>query len=104
MQADISIDRVTGERAPIGYITGFPSTHIRSTWPGAAGLVVGKRLTDKRIAYYQAHGFYGKNGILALRKLEALEKEKERNKPKTKAQTKAQRAKLSREQLMKLFV
>jgi len=26
------------------------------------------KLTNRRIAYYQAHGYYGKSGILALSK------------------------------------
>ena len=52
-------DRITGEVAPLGVITGFPSSYIRSAWPTARG----KPLTNRMIAKYEKQGKYVTNEI-----------------------------------------
>lgn len=47
-------DRITGQVAPLGYITGFPQPHYKSPWPSAPT----KPLTDRRIAKHQKAGRY----------------------------------------------
>jgi hypothetical protein len=55
----LTYDKIAGITAPLGKITGFPKPHVRSPWPTCATAC--KLLTDKRIAFYQARGYY--NGI-----------------------------------------
>lgn len=58
-----------------GHISGFQAERVRSAWPD---VVVGKKLTDKRIAHYEAQGYYGAEAKAArLGKMQAKAKVKE---------------------------
>ena len=50
-------DRITGVVAPLGELTGFPKSYVRSAWPTP----IGKKLTNRRIAMYAKQGKYVTN-------------------------------------------
>jgi hypothetical protein len=53
---NITKDRITGETAPCGRITGFQHAHIRANWPTIQAT---KPLTDRAIDKYILQGKYG---------------------------------------------
>lgn len=61
----LTVDRITGQIAPLGVITGFPSSYIRSAWPTPRG----KPLTNHMIAKYEKQGKYVTNEVNHLKEL-----------------------------------
>jgi hypothetical protein len=53
----LTTDRITGLIAPLGVITGFAQSRVRSAWPTP----IGKPLTDRKIALYASKGRYASN-------------------------------------------
>ena len=67
-----SEDRITGEVAPIGHITGFPKPYIRSAWPTPRGPV----LTTHRINKYIKEGYYVTNNSVARAEKRSAKKQR----------------------------
>ena len=66
---ELSQDKITGQVAPIGFITGFAQSYVRSAWPTP----IGKPITNRKIALYAKKGYYATN--IEARKVEKEKKQ-----------------------------